>query len=131
MSAKVEILVAERDNTLSLPAKAVLHYDGKDHVAIKNPDGRFEWRDVKVGDSNEMAFEINQGITPGERVALDPTRLLTEEGARRPSQPSPFRGTIRVLKRPEESPRQGGPQGPLSSDHPEVQEHHRLKTETR
>ena len=70
MNAKVEILVAERDNTLSLPAKAVLHYDGKDHVAIKNPDGRFEWRNVKLGDSNGMAFEINQGITPGEQVAL-------------------------------------------------------------
>ena len=79
MSAGVEILVSERDSALRVPAKAVLHYDDKDHVAVKKPDGGFEWRDVTVGDSNDTEFEVKQGIEPGERVVLDPINLLSEE----------------------------------------------------
>ena len=39
MTAEVEILVSELDNVLSVPVEAVVHYDDKDHVAVKKPDG--------------------------------------------------------------------------------------------
>jgi multidrug efflux pump subunit AcrA (membrane-fusion protein) len=77
--ARVEILVADRDNALSVPVKAVIHYDDKDHVAVKKPDDGFEWREVTVSDSNGTELEIKQGLNSGEQVSLDPTSLLSEE----------------------------------------------------
>ena len=79
MTAQVEILVTELDNVLSVPVQAVVHYDDKDHVAVKKPDGGFEWREVTLGVSNDKLVEIKKGIESGEHVALDPRSLLTEE----------------------------------------------------
>lgn len=79
LSAQAEILVLERDNALSVPVQALLQYDGKEHVAVKQPDGGFEWRDVSLGDANDTEVEVKEGINPGDHVALDPTHLLAEE----------------------------------------------------
>ena len=49
MTAQVEILVTELDNVLSVPIQAVLTFDDKAHVAVKKPDGGFEWREVTLG----------------------------------------------------------------------------------
>ncbi|MFI5457214.1 MAG: sigma-70 family RNA polymerase sigma factor [Isosphaerales bacterium] len=79
MSAEVEILVTELDNVLTVPIQAVLHFDGKYQVAVKKPDGRFDWREVTLGVSNDKLIEIKKGIQSGEHVALDPRSLLTEK----------------------------------------------------
>jgi RND family efflux transporter MFP subunit len=78
MSAQVEILVAELDNVLSVPIKAVLSFDGKDHVAVKKPDGGFDWREVTLGMTNDKLIEVKQGLQGGERVSLDPLALMSE-----------------------------------------------------
>jgi HlyD family secretion protein len=78
MTARVEIF-DERDNVLGVPLQAVLHYEGKDHVAVKKPDGGFEFRAVTVGPSDGKLVEVRQGIQPGDRVALNPAALMSEE----------------------------------------------------
>jgi HlyD family secretion protein len=78
MSATVEIPIDERDNVLTVPIKAVLRRDGKDQVAVRKPDGGFEWRDVTLGDGSETLLEIKQGLKPGEQVAIDARALLPE-----------------------------------------------------
>jgi RND family efflux transporter MFP subunit len=82
MTAKVEILVAERDNVLNVPVNAVLTFGGKDHVAVKKPDGTLDWREVKLGLSDERIVEVKQGLTGGEVVILDPLTLMSEEEKR-------------------------------------------------
>ncbi len=79
MSARVEILVSEHGNALLVPVETIVQYAGKDHVAVKQPDGDFAWRDVILGQSNDAEVEVKQGLKPGEHVALDPSHLLTEE----------------------------------------------------
>ena len=37
MTARVEVLVSERDNVLSVPVEAIIRYDDKDHLVVKNP----------------------------------------------------------------------------------------------
>ncbi len=78
MSAEVEIVIKDLDNVLTVPVQAVLTHDDKDQVAVKKPDGRFEWRDVTLGPSSDALVEVKQGIQSGEHVALDPLSLLTE-----------------------------------------------------
>jgi HlyD family secretion protein len=67
---------------LSVPVEAVVHYDNKDHVAVKKPDGGFEWREVTLGLTNEQQVEVKQGIQSGELVVIKPLDLLSEEQKR-------------------------------------------------
>ncbi|MCA1686412.1 MAG: efflux RND transporter periplasmic adaptor subunit, partial [Planctomycetia bacterium] len=87
MTAQVEILVRELDNVLSVPVEAVVRYDGKDHVAVKTPDGAIAWREVTLGLSNDARVEVKGGLKSGETVALEPLPLLSEEQKRKVSQP--------------------------------------------
>ncbi len=82
MTAQVEILVSELDNVISVPNEAVVHFDDKDHVAVKKPGGGFEWREVTLGLTNERQIEIKQGIEIGELVALAPLAFLSKEQKR-------------------------------------------------
>ena len=62
-------------------------------LAVKQPDGRFEWREVALGETSGRAVEIKQGLKPGERIALEPSRLISEEEKREkfgiPPRPTP------------------------------------------
>jgi multidrug efflux pump subunit AcrA (membrane-fusion protein) len=82
MTAEVDILVTELDNVLSVPIEAVLNFDGKDHVAVKKPDGGIEWREVTLGAANETLVEVRKGLESGQSVALNPLALMSEEEKR-------------------------------------------------
>lgn len=82
MTAQVEILVTRLDNVLSVPVTAVLQYKNENHVAVKKGEDGFEWRDVKLGISNDKLVEVKEGIKGGDLVALNPISLMTEEEKR-------------------------------------------------
>jgi uncharacterized protein (TIGR03067 family) len=79
MTAQVEILVDDLENVLCVPVETVVRYDGKDHVAIENPDRAIEWRDVTLGRSNDRFAEVRAGIETGERVLLLPPSRSDKE----------------------------------------------------
>jgi RNA polymerase sigma factor (sigma-70 family) len=72
MSATIAIPITERDNVVSVPVSAVWHFNDKDLVAVRRPDGAYEWRSVILGDRDETgtSVEVYQGLRPGNRVAL-------------------------------------------------------------
>jgi HlyD family secretion protein len=82
MSAQVEILVAERENVLSVPVSTVLPYGGKNHVAVKGPGNSLDWREVTLGLSNGSSVEVKEGLKDGESVVLDPVAQMSEEEKR-------------------------------------------------
>jgi HlyD family secretion protein len=82
MTAEVEILIAKRENVLSVPVQAVIRYEGKDHVALSRPGGGIEWRDVTLGISNERYVEVTQGLTSGDTVVMNPVSLMSEQEKR-------------------------------------------------
>lgn len=82
MTAQVEILVAQLENVLSIPVVSILEYKGADHVAVRQPDGSYDWRTVTVGTSNDKLVEIREGLKSGDRVALSPLQLMSEEEKR-------------------------------------------------
>jgi HlyD family secretion protein len=81
MTAQVEILVANLDNVLSVPVQAVLEYKGKDHIAALTPEG-YKFRDVVLGTTNDKHIEVREGLKAGDRVALNPIALMTEDEKR-------------------------------------------------
>ncbi|WP_165229226.1 sigma-70 family RNA polymerase sigma factor [Aquisphaera insulae] len=86
MNASVDVLVAEHDNTLTVPAKAVIGRVAPYRVAVKRPDGRVEIREVTFGDGDESRVEVKSGLQAGEMVVLQPESLLgdskTPDGGR-------------------------------------------------
>ena len=89
MVAKVEILVAELENVLTVPVKALVQFDEKIRVCVKKPDGDFEWREVRLGLSDGKLVEVKKGIERGDLVAIDPLPLLTEEQRQKIAVPTP------------------------------------------
>jgi HlyD family secretion protein len=76
MTAQVEFQTTELANVLSVPVPAVVYYDRKDHVAVKKPDGKVDWREVRLGKSTGTMIEVKEGLKSGESVAIEATPLL-------------------------------------------------------
>ena len=81
MSAQVEILVTELDNVLSVPVQAILQFRGKDYVFVKDGD-TFRREEVTLGISNDQHVEVKQGLKSGDRVAMTPNVLLSDDERR-------------------------------------------------
>jgi multidrug efflux pump subunit AcrA (membrane-fusion protein) len=78
MTVRVEIKVSELDNVLTLPNASVVRFDGKDQVAVQQPDGGFAWRVVVLGVTNDAMTEVKSGLKSGDIVALKPVTLLSD-----------------------------------------------------
>jgi hypothetical protein len=74
---------------LAVPFKAALRSDNKPHLAVKKPDGGFEWREVAIAHSDGTIAVIGRGLKSGDLVALDPLALWSEAEKRRKSSPPP------------------------------------------
>ena len=79
MAAHVEVVVSELNNVLCVPVEAVVRDAGKDQVAVKKSDGTFEWRDIRLGQSNQRFVVVKDGIKSGEFVATQPRAPLSEK----------------------------------------------------
>jgi HlyD family secretion protein len=81
MSADVEIIVARRNNALSVPTQAVLDREGKKWVYVTS-GGRVRAASVKVGESNWNSTEILEGLREGDRVVVNPDTPGLSDGSR-------------------------------------------------
>ena len=90
MSSQVEFVVANRESALSVPVRAVVRYEEKAYVAVRNPGGDIELRMVNLGLSNDNLIEITQGIQSGDTVVLNQrSRHARETEPPPPAQPKP------------------------------------------
>ena len=84
MTAVVDIRVDQLENALTVPVQAVVQRGKKTWCSVATRDG-VERRDVVLGRTNEKLVEILSGLEEGDRVVLNPERLLdepdTNEGA--------------------------------------------------
>lgn len=70
LSVDATIITAEKEDVLSIPARAVLEKDGKDIVRIKI-DGEIEEREVIVGLRGEDGrVEMIEGLKEGEEIVV-------------------------------------------------------------
>ena len=76
--AEVTIPIAELDGVLSVPTSAVLGSGPYARVAVKRPGGGVDWRDVVVGEADDSATEIRDGLKAGDAVFLAPQTVEDE-----------------------------------------------------
>lgn len=69
LSAKVEILVGELADVLTVPLQSVFTREGK-YFCFVDKGGRPERREVTLGEANDNFVSVKEGIREGERVLL-------------------------------------------------------------
>ncbi|MBN1392018.1 MAG: efflux RND transporter periplasmic adaptor subunit [Sedimentisphaerales bacterium] len=74
MSAKVEIIIDELKNVISVPLQTVVNRNGK-KVCFVLSSKEPEQREVETGLFNDNFVEIKSGLSEGEEVLLNPPRI--------------------------------------------------------
>ncbi len=69
MTARVDIVVGEKEGVLLLPINAVFESEGLPVAYVLRPWG-VEGRSLELGESNDIHVEVLDGLEEGERVAL-------------------------------------------------------------
>ena len=80
MTAEVEILVAHLKNATTLPVAAVVEQRGQFFCWIKD-DTKYERRTLKLGMSNDYYIEVQDGVSVGDEVLLNPRSVVPEAKA--------------------------------------------------
>jgi len=80
MTAKVEIVINELKDVISVPIQAVLNARGK-KVCFVLGSSTPEQRQVETGAFNDSFVEIKSGLAEGDKVLLNPPRLTDTEDA--------------------------------------------------
>jgi len=70
MTANIEIVVADKEDAIVVATEAVEPRGRRRVVNVRKADGSVEEREVKVGVSDGVRYEILEGLQPGEEVLL-------------------------------------------------------------
>lgn len=81
MTADIDILVANKENTLTVPSGAVKPYQGGKAVRVPGERGEITFVPVETGSKGDGKIEILSGIEEGAEVI---TVLASEQAERRP-----------------------------------------------
>ncbi len=77
MSAEVQIIIATHRDVLKIPVAAVTETDGSYFCWVKTTDGP-EKRQITLGDSNDVFIVVEEGISEGDDVFLNPLAFIEE-----------------------------------------------------
>ncbi len=77
MTAHVRLVVAERQDALTVPRNALKRRDGRQFVMVRRDN---EWAEtaVRTGWRSESVVEILSGVSQGDVIELNPTRSTSE-----------------------------------------------------
>jgi membrane fusion protein (multidrug efflux system) len=88
---KIRAVIREQQNALLIPQAAVNEQQGSYLVAVVGKDGRIATRPVQVGTRVGMMWVIQDGLKPGDRVAVEGQQNLRQGMT---VQTKPFTGNV-------------------------------------
>ncbi len=80
MTANVSLIVAQKDNVLMVPNRAIRTQGRARVVEVETAAGTYERRQVRVGLSNDQMSEIVEGLSEGEQVVIPSTTTALPRG---------------------------------------------------
>ena len=80
----------------AVPDSAVMNTGTRSVVFVARGDGKFEPRQVTAGAKTQGFYEIRSGLSPGERVVVEPSRFFLETDKLRRTQHRGVGGDHRV-----------------------------------
>jgi membrane fusion protein, copper/silver efflux system len=79
MFAQVEMQVGARTPVLVIPDSAVIDSGTRRVVLVQLQEGRFQAREVKLGDASDNYVEVREGVKEGEQVVVAANFLIDAE----------------------------------------------------
>lgn len=79
MFAQIDLSVLTKKAMVTVPLSAIIDSGTRQIVLIEQGQGRFEPRDVKLGDRGDNYVEILAGVTDGEKVVVAANFLIDAE----------------------------------------------------
>lgn len=79
MFAQVEVPVAGHDNVVTVPLSAVIDSGVRQIVLVQVGEGRFEPREVKLGQRGDNYVQVLEGVAEGEPVVVAANFLIDAE----------------------------------------------------
>ena len=73
MTASVNVVLAKRDNVITLPTSAVSTTDTSESVTVKPKSGAETTRTIAIGLRGDNAVEITSGLSVGDQVVITST----------------------------------------------------------
>jgi len=83
--ARVRVAVAERENAILIPQKAIQELQGVKTVMVVDDQNKVTVRTVKVGDKADKDIVILEGLNGGERVIIEGMQKVRPGGQVNPS----------------------------------------------
>lgn len=80
MTANVDIIVAEKEDALTVPVGAVSRIKGVYSVNVLKADGSTEVREVEVGINNGEVMEIVSGLSENDTVVINEGDAFSQWG---------------------------------------------------
>lgn len=77
MFARAQLVIAQKDDVIAVPAEAVLDENGVKVVYVAK-DGKAQKRRVEVGMNNSDMIEITKGLDVGEDIIVEGQQYLTD-----------------------------------------------------
>jgi len=69
--AKIRVPVAERENAILVPQRAIQELQGARTVMVVDAQNKVSVRTIKVGDKSENSYIVLEGLKAGERVIVE------------------------------------------------------------
>ena len=69
--ARVRVAVAERENAILVPQRAVQEMQGTKTVMVVDQENKVAIRSIRIGDKVDKDVVVLDGLTPGERVIVE------------------------------------------------------------
>ena len=83
--ARVRVAVAERENAILIPQRAVQELQGAKTVMVVDAQNKVSVRTIKVGDKADKDIVVLEGLNAGERVIVEGMQKVRPGGAVNPS----------------------------------------------
>lgn len=78
MNGEAEIFLADKQETLLVPQKAITSKDGKTAIWIVDADGKASLKQIKLGAETVEKAEVIEGVKEGEKIAVESLEELVE-----------------------------------------------------
>jgi len=77
-SVSMKIILVEKDKAVLVPYEAVTQRDGKDIVFSIDNEGKAIAKEIQLGLSSALFFEVISGVSAGEKLVLNPTEEIND-----------------------------------------------------
>ncbi len=81
----MRVAVAERENAILIPQRAVQELQGAKTVLVVDNENRAQVRSVSLGDQSDKFVIVLQGLTAGEKVIVEGMQKVRPGGQVNPS----------------------------------------------